>query len=194
MDTRSFDDLTRRIGGAGRDRRGILKVAAAGLALLIAGSGGGVPDAEAARCGNEGSPCRRRGQCCSGRCQGPKGKKTCRARGAGTCKRGQDTCQTGPGNAPACNGRAGCSCFVTTGGSSFCSSGDGTCEPCRSDADCVAKGSPQGSACVRADRGFCGAECGQTGTACVAPCGFEPPVDDLDTDVERIGPGLRPVR
>lgn len=181
MDAQIFDDLTRSIGSEGRGRRWILKAVGAGVAALAARTLGFAQPAAAAVCGSEGDPCRRRGDCCSGVCRGPKGKKRCRRRGAGTCQQGQDSCRANPDDVPRCNGKDFCGCFVTTGGSSFCGTG-GDCARCRSDADCVARGFPKGSACIEATRGICGENCAElSGTACVLPCGAGQPIPNAET-------------
>ena len=181
MDERSFDGLTRLFGSRGRDRRWVFKAVGTTVAALAAGTIGPASAADAAACGSEGDPCRRRGDCCSGLCQGPKGKRRCRARGVGTCQQGEDSCRANPDDVPRCNGKDFCGCFVTTGGSSFCGTG-GDRARCRSDADCVARGFPKGSACIEANRGICGENCAElSGTACVLPCSAGQPIPNSET-------------
>lgn len=112
-------------------------------------------------CLNVGDPCQAADQCCSGICDGTKGKRTCLAHDTGTCK--QD------GQLVPCNNRTNCGCFTTTGGSDVCAElfPPSACAACRRDADCEALGFPQGSACISFD-------C-ESGFACMVPCGKAPP-------------------
>lgn len=112
-------------------------------------------------CLDVGDPCQTPDECCSGVCDGSKGKRTCRAHDTGTCK--QD------GQLAPCNNRTNCGCFRTTGGYDMCSElfPPSDCADCRRDADCEALGFPQGSACVPFD-------C-ESGFACMVPCGKAPP-------------------
>src|SRR5687768_4676174 len=55
-------------------------------------------------CLDVGNPCQDADQCCSGICDGTKGKRTCRAHDTGTCK--QD------GQLVPCNNRTNCGCFT----------------------------------------------------------------------------------
>lgn len=125
--------------------------------------------------------CNNAGQCCSGICEGKKGKRTCRAHGAGTCD------QNAPGICEAvdplqtlCNGVDNCACFRTTAGSNFCVDAVATgskdfCVNCKKDADCEALGFPPGSACVPASDGNCAASTCEIGMICAVPCGARPP-------------------
>ena len=112
-------------------------------------------------CLDVGAPCQNADQCCSGICDGTKGKRACRAHDTGTCK--QD------GQLAPCNNRTNCGCFTTTGGSDVCAElfPPSSCAVCRRDADCEALGFPQGSACIPFD-------C-ESGFACMVPCGKAPP-------------------
>ena len=118
MDADRFDTLTRSVTGAATSRRRLL-TAAAGSALATLAAALGVADAGAFHfgCRHVGKPCTRSGQCCSGRCRGPKGKKTCRAHDVGTCTAEKDICLTG---GPRCGGADECECYVTTGGANVC--------------------------------------------------------------------------
>jgi hypothetical protein len=116
--------------------------------------------------------CKNNGQCCSGICQGKKGKKKCKAHDEGTCLPGQDACTSGSPVLCTTEGGLPGQCTQTTGKSSFCET-TGDCFDCKKDADCVP---------------FCGAsaacivcaECAMEGlqTACVGTnagsCTFPP--------------------
>jgi hypothetical protein len=89
-------------------------------------------------CIDVGDLCQTAAQCCSGICQGKKGRRTCRAHDVGDCAAG-DTPMTCGGLSVACtasSGREGF-CGTTTGNTGYCFEG-GFCHPCRSDADCQA--------------------------------------------------------
>jgi len=117
-------------------------------------------------CRHVGKPCLRGQVCCSGRCRGPEGSKTCRAHDKGICQANQDTCAQGA-NGNLCgtkDGGAGfCFCFVTTGKASFCS-GTSICVDCTGDRECVGTHG-KGAACVAC------ADCpNPNGTACAKRC------------------------
>lgn len=100
-------------------------------------------------------PCQTAEQCCSGICEGKKGKKRCLAHDTGTCK--QD------GQLVPCNNRTDCGCFRTTAGSDVCAGlATSECAVCQRDADCLALGFPSGTACTP---GPC-----ESGMACMPPC------------------------
>jgi hypothetical protein len=125
-------------------------------------------------CLSVGAICKNADQCCSGICEGKKGKRKCRAHDTGTCA--QDVagvCQSGTPINTACNNRADCHCFRSTAGSNVCSTGI-ACADCQRDADCIALGFPPGTACAPVSTGGCAGSC-PTGMACVGPCGDEPP-------------------
>ena len=180
MDADRFDTLTHSLTGAATSRRRLLTAAGSALATLAAALG--VADAGATHytCRHVGKPCTRKGQCCSGLCRGPQGKKTCRARGAGTCQQqGQALgCTASDVTMARCNNDAGCVCMRTTADSNYCAKnvcldGDpicGRCAVCKRDADCVAQGFPAGSACIPHTDGRCAGLC-ESGTACLLPCG-----------------------
>ncbi len=130
-------------------------------------------------CLSVGQRCTKADQCCSDICQGKKGKKSCRARGSGTCdQQALAFCEVTDSQPAICNGNDNCRCFRTTAGSSFCadstgSNNPGFCVDCTKDADCAALGFPPGSACLPLSNGNCalfGCEMG-----CLVPCGFVPP-------------------
>jgi hypothetical protein len=129
-------------------------------------------------CVSVGGFCKNADQCCSSLCEGKKGKKKCRARGAGTCD--QDSPGVCLSDNPAtltCNNDALCYCYATTAGSNFCteaSMGFDVCAECQKDADCVALGYPPEFACAPAFAGACAGSC-ESGMACLPPCGFAPP-------------------
>jgi hypothetical protein len=81
--------------------------------------------------------CKNGGQCCSGICDGKKGKKKCKAHDASTCQAGQkqDFCGGVDVECTASGGTPGL-CNTTTGNAGHCS-GDGTCFNCTKDADCT---------------------------------------------------------
>jgi hypothetical protein len=110
-------------------------------------------------CVNVGKFCKNNGQCCSGICQGKKGKKKCKAHDESTCQPGQDVCLGIEVECITTLGDSG-ACVRTTGNASYCfASGD--CFPCTRDPDCESTFGA-GAACI-----VC-AECAITGnTACV---------------------------
>jgi hypothetical protein len=120
-------------------------------------------------CLNVGTSCKNADQCCSGICEGKKGKKTCKAHDTGSCAAGSQIGFCG-GTDVACTtsfGNPGM-CAATTGNARYCVA-SGICFACKTDADCqVADGGILGphAACVRC------AECGDAGdTACAVPDG-----------------------
>jgi hypothetical protein len=164
MDATRFDAMTKSWTLAPRRRvlGGLVGVSlATGLRLA------GVREAEANRfgCRDVGAPCQRGRNCCSGRCRGPKGSKTCSAHHAGICLTSQDTCAQGA-NGNLCgtkDGGAGiCSCFITTGGASFCS-GTSVCTDCTGDRECE-DSHGKGAACVVCK------DCAVGNTACAKRC------------------------
>ena len=149
MDGELFDELTRSISSAATSRRRLL----AGVALgsLLTATGASRVQATHFRCKDLGAPCRRGRSCCSGRCGGPNGSKTCSAHDPGICLTSQDTCAQGAngnlcGTTGATTGTTLCSCFITTGGASFCS-GVSACTDCTKDRQCeISHG--KGAACA----------------------------------------------
>jgi hypothetical protein len=122
-------------------------------------------------CVNVGQFCKTDGQCCSGRCEGKKDKKKCKAHDAGNCQSDDDSCIVE--SVECLNGAIAGGCFRTTGQASYCAF-DGDCFPCEKDADCVPF-CGAAAACV-----VCELECGGIpgGTACLSAgedrCTFPP--------------------
>lgn len=129
-------------------------------------------------CLNVGTFCKNSGQCCSGICQGKKGKQQCQAHDTGNCPAGVEElfcrangadveCVTSDGTDGLCD--------TTTGKAPYCTR-NGDCFACTKDADCVSFCGPQ-AACI-----VCPACAGTNGalTACAssnaAGCSFPPPV------------------
>lgn len=180
MNADRFDELLRVMTGSRR--------MALGAALAAVGAGF-VPGSDAAGksrkpgkakkpkpnvygCLNVGARCKRAEQCCSGICEGKKGRRKCRAHDTGTCD--QDApgyCEAGNPYLAQCNG-GGCLCFRTTGDSRFCA-GSVVCETCQRDADCLSLGYPPGSACAPVSGDLACEEICESGMACVTPCGLE---------------------
>jgi hypothetical protein len=130
-------------------------------------------------CLEVGDPCKNATQCCSGVCDGKKGKKRCGAHGAGTCdQNGAGVCTADNLGSFRCNNEVNCACIHTTAGSNFCADLDVAvleiCADCQTDADCEALGRPAGSACIPVFAGECAGLC-DSGMACFAPCGYVPP-------------------
>lgn len=97
-------------------------------------------------CIDAGKFCANAGQCCSGICQGKKGKKTCRAHDQGACLAGQG-CISGGASQPCLTdaGEVG-ACQTTTGNAGYCA-GSGDCVACVRDTDCIQFCGPQ-AACI----------------------------------------------
>jgi hypothetical protein len=124
-------------------------------------------------CLEVGDPCKNVTQCCSGICDGKKGKRSCRAHGTGVCdQQAEGICTAVNPKLTACDNSGECACFRTTAGSNFCANTfvETACADCRKDADCAALGFPAGSACLPFFQGNCVASC-ETGMACLPPCG-----------------------
>jgi hypothetical protein len=165
-----IDEIARALGRPELNRRAAI---AAGIAGALGAVLGLREVTAGVGCRNAGKTCRRGDECCSGICKGKRGKRTCRAHGAGTCRAGANYCREGL--TAVCNGSAECLCFVTTGAARFCGAKNGTvCAACRKDTDCDAVTGP-GSACIEAtERPFCGCDNLGFGTACIAPCEVGP--------------------
>ena len=165
MDPTRFDALTRALTGPAPSRRRLLTgVAGGALGTVAALLGFADADAHHFGCVHVGKRCKRSGQCCSSRCRGPRGEKTCRAHDVDTCTAAKDACITA---AAGCGGGS-CFCLRTTGRANFCSEGAIECRTCTTDAQCVRALGVDGAACITADYGEC--TCNTTGTACVRPC------------------------
>lgn len=124
-------------------------------------------------CLNVGKRCTRAGQCCSGVCQGKKGKRRCADHDASVCTVADDYCAAG--QAARCGfSNVNCICVVTTGGAPFCGDftgppGELHCRSCSHDTECEAEFGP-GAACV-VYGGVCETYCPATGgTACLPAC------------------------
>jgi hypothetical protein len=190
MDSGQFDSLTRAFANISTARRGFVSgTLGGGLTTLLVRLG--AEDAEARKrkkgkkrkkkkikrnefgCVNVGKFCKNGGQCCSGICQGKKGKNKCKAHDSQGCQAGQqeETCNAEKVDVP-CTTSAGEEgiCDTTTGNAGYCRR-EGDCFPCSKDADCQEFCGPAAACIICAD--FC-AETG--GTGCVGPgeCTFPP--------------------
>jgi hypothetical protein len=163
---------------AGPSRREVLRgLAGAGIGLGVAR----LPDLASAKkktkpnafgCLEVGDPCQSEEQCCSGICDGKKGKRKCRAHGAGTCRQDLTGLCSDPPTLATCNDSETCFCLRTTANSNFCAElGQKLCTDCQKDADCEALGLPSGSACLPTEGALCADHCPKTGMVCLAPCG-----------------------
>ncbi len=165
MDVDRFDHLARALHRL-RSRRAALRLLSAGaLGALAAGLGLGEARANHFACRHVGARCKRPGQCCSSRCLGPTGGKTCRGHDAGICTT-QNVCTTGSTVCGTHRGGSLCACFQTTGKAPFCGR-FGACRVCTDDRQCEAEYGA-GAACVVHD---CPGGCGpSTVTGCVVKC------------------------
>jgi hypothetical protein len=171
MDTKRFDRLTLALSDT-LTRRGLgalLGLGATGMPGLAAAKKNGRKKQRKKikrnnfNCVNVGDYCKNDGQCCSGICQGKKGKEKCKAHDVGGCQAGQSIGECGGTDVPCTSGSGESgTCFTTTGKAGYCHV-SGNCSVCRKDADCREKCGPQ-AACV-----LC-ADCPETGgTGCVGP-------------------------
>ena len=107
-------------------------------------------------CVNVGGICQNAGQCCSGICEGKKGKRTCREHDGGTgCRAGliEDgcggtvdvACTTSTGQTGICN--------TTTGNAGYCIAigGASPIPGCTKDADCRALCGTDAAVCIRCE-------------------------------------------
>jgi len=159
MDDDRFDALTRSLSGTGSSRRRLL-TGAAGSTFAALAAALDVSDAGATHfvCQHVNKPCTRDGQCCSSRCRGLVGSKTCRAHDARSCTAAKNFCKTG---LEGCSGT--CFCLRTIGGANFCAL-NGTGTACTTDRQCVkALGDPR-AAC------FDATGCTTGGQRCAVPC------------------------
>ncbi len=153
MDDGRFDHLSRLLSVC-PSRRTALHAAAALLTGGTLGSAGLAATAAKRRkkklkrnefgCVNVGKFCKNAAQCCSGICQGKKGKKKCKAHDASTCQ-GQDACGGEIVNCLTTAGETG-ACVVTTGKANYCNS-VAVCFACATDAECVPT-CGAGAACI----------------------------------------------
>lgn len=163
MDEQRFDALARHLA-RGTSRRRALGALAVGALGLFGGMLGERAGAKA--CLREGKDCKRGSQCCSGRCQGKKGRKKCRrVPFQSICTRRTDSCT---GAVKDCGvGAEFCVCNVTTSGAALCSQGFRCpAQPCRNNPDCVAAFG-EGWFCVRSPDGCM---CDDQETSCVQRC------------------------
>jgi hypothetical protein len=182
MDHRQFDHIARSLS-AFQSRRGLL--GALGMSAIV------LPGAAEAKkkhkhkkkkkkaqlnefgCVNVGGFCQDNTQCCSGRCEGTKGKKLCIAHDSGTCQGGQSACDDAEGvSCVSSTGAKTGACDTTTGNAPYCSAPGGSCFSCAKDSDCVPFCGAQ-AACTRcavcADEGVVTACVGPTADACTFP-------------------------
>jgi hypothetical protein len=123
-------------------------------------------------CLEVGDPCKSEEQCCSGICEGKRGKRTCRAHDTGTCDQDRPGyCAEGNPYLTLCNGGKGV-CYRTTAGSNVCVD-ELHCAECQRDADCEALGHPAGATCAPVGGELsCAGRC-ESGMACVFLTGDE---------------------
>jgi hypothetical protein len=177
VDARRFDHMTRSFG-ATFSRRSLLSSLTVTIAVIAGASFGGSHLAakkqrkrkpkpgkpNAFGCINVGDRCRHGEQCCSGICEGKKGKKRCRSHDTGGCSVPSefppDSCTVETILCTTATGAAG-TCGTTTGNAPYCA-GDGDCRPCTKDADCQTLCGPR-AACIQ-----CPGAC-NVGTACMGP-------------------------
>jgi hypothetical protein len=161
MGDQRFDSLARHLA-SGTSRRRALRALAAGTLGLLGGMLGNRAVAKA--CLREGKDCKRGSQCCSGSCQGKKGKQKCRRVPVQSiCTIKNSLCPGGAVRTECGTGALSCACLETTQGHAFCALNQNTAQtPCTSNAECDAR-IGQGAACVRVGNG-CAA------TVCIMPC------------------------
>jgi hypothetical protein len=177
MDGERFDGVARaRAGpGAGVSRRAACRLLAGG-ALAGALARLGLAEAAAAKCRKVGRPCRRKGQCCSGRCCpfptgfcAPKNSRCCpEAQGGGACPDRGLCCPataTKPGGFCCAPDRK---CCALEGAESCCPDPDGACCTAAEGGGCC----PAGTACCLDGAGQPGCcPTGQVGAARTAAVG-----------------------
>jgi hypothetical protein len=168
MDAVGFDALTRALTSSASSRRRLLtRLAGSALGALAMALGVTVADATHFGCYHVGKRCTRSRQCCSSRCRGPRGRKTCRAHHMGTCTAEKAVCAGG--GIDTCG--ADCACYRTTGGANYCGSNGAACVACKTDAECVSVWGIPGSACVDHSHDICTDGCAPgIPTGCVRPC------------------------
>jgi hypothetical protein len=155
MDTPQFDRLTRALADTASRRQTIAALFLGGTAIACVGNGAVAKKKHHKKkvtfndfgCVNVGGFCKNDEQCCSGVCQGKKGKKRCQEHDSGGCQAGTSRATCG-GEDVVCTTTAGFGglCDTTTGNAGFCGLG-GDCQQCARDADCQASFGPQ-AACV----------------------------------------------
>jgi hypothetical protein len=181
MDGSEFDGLARTLAKSRRSLLGGGLVVAAGW---LGTSGAGAKKRRKKKrkpknskpngygCLNVGASCRSEGQCCSGTCEGKKGRRKCVAHDVAICQVDSDVCSGGQAVLCGTNNPL-CACTLTTGNAPFCGDyagfpGETLCRDCSQDTDCEAEFGP-GAACVIYSR-LCAEICPDTGTACVPAC------------------------
>lgn len=184
MDGSGFDALIQSVLGTRRSLLGGVAALAAGwlgLGDIAAKRKGKNKKKKKAKpnafgCLEVGDPCKNADQCCSGICDGKKGKKRCRAHDTGTCQQDLPGICSDPPTIATCNNSDTCLCLTSTANSNFCGqTGAPVCAECQKDADCEALGLPPGSACLPTEGTLCADQCPETGMVCLAPCGAEIP-------------------
>jgi hypothetical protein len=162
VDRNDFDALTRSLSALPSRRAIVRGFVGAGLG----GALGRLPQSTVARkrrkkvtlnafgCVNVGDFCRNADQCCSGICEGKKGKKRCKGHGAQGCRPGiqDNTCDESGGTDVRCTTSTGDPngvCGTTTGNAGYCLYSGG-CYGCSKDVECQALCGPQ-AACIRCD-------------------------------------------
>ncbi len=179
MNQNHVDALARVLSDVASRRCVLRGIAAAGPGLLAArrlefaqakrkrNTSSRKPKPNAFGCLNVKDACKPAGQCCSGLCEGKKGKRRCRAHDTGTCRAGAHPGECFGADVACITslGKQGV-CATTTGKAAHCTSFI-KCVDCKTDADCqTIDGGALGprAACIRC------AICGEIdGTVCAAP-------------------------
>ena len=143
MDTSRLDRLTRS-ASIFLSRRALAGALGLGVLALPRGSDARKKKTKVKRnafgCVNVGGFCKNSGQCCSGICQGKKGKATCKAHDTHGCQPGSLLADCG-GQSVVCPDYAEGQCATTTGKAAFCLEFKfNPVPPCRRDADCKTDG------------------------------------------------------
>jgi hypothetical protein len=167
MDSQRFDHLTRTVSVfvTRRAALGALGLAVVPIADRAAAKGRKKPKIKRNQfgCVNVGNACTKASECCSGICEGSKGKKHCQAHNTDVCRVGQDSCDVAVSCAIPSGPDAGF-CFTTTGNAPYCGAGGGKCFACSKDSECVPFCGKH-AACVRCPS--CQSETGSFTTACI---------------------------
>ena len=143
MDAARFDRLTRGEATPSSRRRALAGLATFGLGVGLVSH---VVTAKKKRrkkvtrnqfgCVSVGKFCNSADQCCSGICEGKKGKKKCKPHDTGGCQAGKSGCVAPSLPCTTSSGNAG-ACFTTTGNAGYCRANNGgVCAECAKDADC----------------------------------------------------------
>ena len=175
MDSTRFDHMTRLLTGS---RRSLLTgVLALGTGLLVGPSVGAKRHQKGKRrkgkkvepnefgCLEFGDPCASKDDCCSGICEGKKGKRRCGAHDTGNCLAGASSIGCGGSANVACTtdlGEAGL-CVTTTGNAGFCGAAFRD-YVCQTDIDCqTVNGGQLGprAACIRCADSVSGGLCAE---------------------------------